>query len=165
MCRIQQELSCKIQEKKAAEIQQDKDTDTDTSPDESAEAEGTSAEERSSGDLGAEEFCPCGRESVGTECTRSTSWTVAENVKPACKPALCSCDICCLMLLHNVWSFCNVFTMRLEIRAWCSVVTCVVCFISVILICFGLWAGNTSNGLHAWSVFYLRAECFFPKRC
>ncbi|XP_026769723.3 liprin-beta-2 isoform X2 [Pangasianodon hypophthalmus] len=63
MCRIQQELSCKIQEKKAAEIQEDEDTDSDASLNESAEAEETSAEEQSSGDLGAEELCHCGRES------------------------------------------------------------------------------------------------------
>ncbi|XP_058244402.1 liprin-beta-2 isoform X2 [Hemibagrus wyckioides] len=63
MCRIQQELSCKIQEKKAAELQEDEDTDTDASQSESAEAEETSAEEQSSEDLGAEELCPCGRES------------------------------------------------------------------------------------------------------
>lgn len=69
MCRIQQELSCKIQEKKAAEIQEDEDTDTEASLNESAEAEETSAEEQSSGDLGAEELWHCGRESVGTECT------------------------------------------------------------------------------------------------
>lgn len=61
MCRIQQELSSKIQEQKAAEIQEDEGSDS--------EAEETSAEEQSSGDLGAEELCHCRRESVGTECT------------------------------------------------------------------------------------------------
>lgn len=69
MCRIQEELSCKIQEKKAAEIQEDGDTDTSASLNHSAEAEETSAGDPSSGDLGAEELCHCGRESVGTERT------------------------------------------------------------------------------------------------
>ncbi|XP_047678576.1 liprin-beta-2 isoform X2 [Tachysurus fulvidraco] len=61
MCRIQQELSCKIQEKKAAESQEDEDSETDASSVESAEE--TSAEDQSSGDLGAEELCSCRRES------------------------------------------------------------------------------------------------------
>ncbi|XP_053478464.1 liprin-beta-2 isoform X3 [Ictalurus furcatus] len=63
MCRIQQELCCKVQEKKAAEIQEDEGAGTDASLNESGEAEETSAEEQSSGDLGAEELCHCGRES------------------------------------------------------------------------------------------------------
>ncbi|XP_017321787.2 liprin-beta-2 isoform X4 [Ictalurus punctatus] len=63
MCRIQQELCCKVQEKKAAEIQEDEEAGTDASLNGSGEAEETSAEEQSSGDLGAEELCHCGRES------------------------------------------------------------------------------------------------------
>lgn len=61
MCRIQQELSSKIQEKKAAEILEDEDSDSDTSVEE------TSVEEQSSGEFSAEELCHCERESVGTE--------------------------------------------------------------------------------------------------
>lgn len=63
MCRIQQEISSKIQEQKAAEIQEDEGTDTKA-------VEERSAEEQSCGDLGAEELCHCRRESVGTARTR-----------------------------------------------------------------------------------------------
>ncbi|XP_053356002.1 liprin-beta-2 isoform X2 [Clarias gariepinus] len=63
MCRIQQELFCKIQEKKAAEIQEDGNTDADALMSESVGAEEMSVEEQSSGVLGAEELCHCGRES------------------------------------------------------------------------------------------------------
>lgn len=69
MCRIQQELSSKIQEKKAAEIPEDEGSHAEAWAKGSAEAEEASAEEQSSGDLGAEELCHCGRESVGTRCT------------------------------------------------------------------------------------------------
>ncbi|KAI5098513.1 liprin-beta-2 isoform X2 [Silurus meridionalis] len=63
MCKIQQELSSKIQEKKPVKNQDDEDSGTDASLNEPAEAEGTSTGEQSSGNFSSEELCHCGKES------------------------------------------------------------------------------------------------------
>lgn len=76
MCRIQQELSSKIQEKKAAENQEvNPGEGGGSSPAEAPLIGSEQAADRpvvlAQGDrgLGAEEHCRCGRESVGTVLT------------------------------------------------------------------------------------------------
>ncbi|TSZ97546.1 Liprin-beta-2 [Bagarius yarrelli] len=68
MCRIQQELSSKIQEKKAAELQEEEKEEEEADDNvalqnDAPEAAEVCVEDQSSGDLGAEELGHCGRES------------------------------------------------------------------------------------------------------